>query len=273
MGIGNRRITSAVFSCPYPKGEGWFYLLAPALLFCYTAPLMITLKYEPREKSAKAATLRRTGKIPAVFYGKRVAARSITVPEKAFAKALAAAGQNTALTLAGEGKEFPALIHDTMRHPVSGHIEHIDFYAFEPGQKVAVRVPLEFTGVSPAVKEKGGVLVKVLRELHIEAEPLKLPHTIDIDITSLVDFGSQILAKNISLPEGVTLKELPEEVVASVYEPKEEKEEVVPPPDLSQIEVMKKGKEEKESETPASPETATQGTPAKEVKEKKGEKK
>ena len=103
-------------------------------------------------------------------------------------------------------------------------------------------------GLAPAVKEKGGVLVKVLRELHVEAEPAKLPHAIVIDIAPLTDFGSQILAKDLILPGGVSLLEKPEEVVASVYEPKEEKVEEVQASDLSQIEVVKKGKEPKEGE-------------------------
>ncbi|TSC84466.1 MAG: large subunit ribosomal protein L25 [Parcubacteria group bacterium Gr01-1014_17] len=209
---------------------------------------MISLAYEKRDTKAKPAAVRRAGKIPAVFYGKKRASTSIEIVAKAFEKAFAKAGENEVVTLQGSDGDVPALVHDVARHPVSGNVLHVDFYAFEAGQKLAVKVPIEFVGVAPAVKEKGGVLVKVLRELHIEAEPAKLPHIISIDVAPLVDFDSQILAKQIRLPDGVSLLEKPEEVVASVYEPKEEKVEVAPAPDLSQIEVVKKGKEPKEVE-------------------------
>jgi large subunit ribosomal protein L25 len=92
----------------------------------------------------------------------------------------------------------------------------------------------------------GGVLVKVMHELEIESAPKDLPKEIFVDISPLVDFESQILAENIKLPAGVTLITLPEEVVASVYEPKEEKVEETVAPDLSAIEVEAKGKKETE---------------------------
>lgn len=197
----------------------------------------------------KPAAVRRAGKVPAVFYGRKRAAVSIAVPAKEFSRAFARAGENEVITLSGAAGEVPCLVHEVSRHPVSDAVEHVDFYAFEKGQKVAVKVPLEFTGVAPAVKEKGAVLVKVLRDMEIEAEPAHLPHSIAVDISGLVDFGSQLLARDIALPAGVALKEKPEEVVASVYEPKEEKpEETAAAPDLSAIEVTKKGKEEKEGE-------------------------
>lgn len=237
---------------------------------------MISLSYEKRDAKVRPSAARRVGKVPAVFYGRKRASTSIELVAKAFEKVFAKAGENEVVILQGPDGEVPSLIHDVARHPVSGEVEHVDFYAFEAGQKLAVKVPLEFTGISPAVKEKGGILVKVLRELHIEAEPTKLPHQITVDIAPLMDFDSQILAKHISLPDGVSLLEKSDEVVASVYEPKEEKVEETPAPDLSQIEVVKKGKEPKEGEEvvegapPASPK-ATQGK-EKEEKKKEGKK-
>jgi large subunit ribosomal protein L25 len=88
-------------------------------------------------------------------------------------------------------------------------------------------------------------LVKVLHDIEIEATPKDLPHRVEIDISSLASFGSQVFARDIKLPSGVELLENADEVVASVYEPKEEKIEEAPV-DLSAIEVEKKGKKEEE---------------------------
>ncbi|MSU45497.1 MAG: hypothetical protein EXS47_02620, partial [Candidatus Zambryskibacteria bacterium] len=78
-----------------------------------------------------------------------------------------------------------------------------------------------------------------------------IPHDIKVDISSLIDFDSQILAQDILLPAGVELIELPTEVVASAARPKEEEVEEVAPVDLSSIEVEKKGKKEEEAPEPA----------------------
>ena len=107
-------------------------------------------------------------------------------------------------------------------------------------------IPLEFVGISPAVKDLGGNLVKVLHELKISAEPQNLPHSISVDISKLATFDDQILASDIVLPAGVDLVELPTEVVASVSEPKAEEPVESAPVDLSSVEVEKKGKKEEE---------------------------
>ena len=163
-----------------------------------------------------------------------------------FLKVWKEAGESTVVTLeTGDGSK-ESLIHDVDLDPVSGTPLHADFYVFEKGHKVEVALPIEFTGVSSAVKDLGGTLVKVLHELKVEAMPKDLPHNIAVDISALAQFGDQILARDITLPNGVELKVSPEEVVLTVSAPREEKEEEAAPVDLSSIEVEKKGKTEEE---------------------------
>jgi large subunit ribosomal protein L25 len=96
--------------------------------------------------------------------------------------------------------------------------------------------------------------VKVLYELEVEADPMSLPHNIEVDISVLVALGNKIHASDVKLPAGITLVTVPEEVVALVQEVVEEKEEEVAPADLGAIEVEKKGKEETEGDVPATAE-------------------
>ena len=209
-----------------------------------TIELSATLR-ETRKESP--ATLRDKGFIPSIFYGKKQKATAIVVPITEFTKAWKTAGESSVVTLKVGNDLFDCLIYAVDLDPIKNTPRHADFYVFEKGQKLKVKVPIEFVGVSPAVKDLGGVLVKVLHELEIEASPKDLPHHIDVDISTLIDFKSQVLAKQVKLPAGVGLVIGPEEVVASVYEPKEEKiEEVAVAPDLSTIEVEKKGKKEEE---------------------------
>jgi large subunit ribosomal protein L25 len=208
--------------------------------------MAITLKIEKRDLKADVADIRKAGKIPAVFYGKKEASTPITVSAIEFAKTYKTAGESSVVILKGDGIEVESLIHDMDLHPVTGKPLHADFYVFEKGKKIKVDVPLEFTGVAPAIKELGGTLVKVLHDLEIEALPKDLPQKIEVDISALVDFKSSIKAGDLKLPSGVELAVKADDIIASVAEPKDEIEEVSAPVDLSAIEVEKKGKEAKE---------------------------
>ena len=235
--------------------------------------MAFALKYEKRDMKLAHNTLRNAGKIPAVFYGRKQVSTSITLSTKEFEKVWKKAGETSVVNLQSGDEEVQALIKDVDRHPVFGTPRHADFYVFEKGQKLKIKIPIVFTGVSPAVKDLGAVLVKVIHDLEIEAEPKNLPQKLEVDISPLAAFGDNVTAKAIKLPEGVTLVISPDDIVASVYEPKEEVIEEVPV-DLSTIEVMKKGKEEVPGAegAPASPEASQdKGAPKKE--EKKPEKK
>ena len=190
--------------------------------------------------------LRKAGQMPAVFYGPKDPSTPIKISLVDFKKAWKTAGESTVVSLEGDGVEAEVLIQSVDLDPVTDVAIHADFYAIEKGKKLSVDVPLEFIGVSPAVKDLGAVLVKVAHEIEIEALPKDLPHNLEVDISTLINFDSVITAGEIKLPAGVTLMVKPEEVVASVYEPKEEVVEA--PVDLSAIEVEKKGKEVKEGE-------------------------
>lgn len=225
---------------------------------------MLKLKVEKRDLKENLDVLRGQLKIPAVFYGKKEASTPIKLGLVDFKKAFKAGGESTIITLEGPGIDVDVLIQDVDLDPVTDIPVHADFYAIEKDKKLSVGVPLEFIGVSPAVKDLGAVLVKVAHEIEIEALPKDLPSKFEIDLSSLVAFDSVITAGQIKLPAGVTLKVKSEEVIASVYEPKEEVIETAPI-DLSTIEVEKKGKEAKEG--------AEGEAPAAEAKEEKKDKK
>ncbi len=230
---------------------------------------MITLSAEKRDLKTDLDSLRKKGKLPAIFYGPKEKSTPIIISTADFVKLWKKVGESSVFILKDGEHEHEALIYDIDVHPVTGAPRHADFYVIEKGKKVKVSVPLIFEGTAPAVKDKGGILVKVLRELEIEATPKDLPHELKVDISSLVEFSSVIAAKDIKLPPNVTLIAHSEEIVASVSEAKEEVEEVKPV-DMSSIEVEKKGKEAKEGEDGADA-AASADAPKKE--DKKSDKK
>lgn len=211
---------------------------------------MLTLQAEKRDIHTKLETIRDKGHIPAVFYGKKEASTAISISKIDFLKIWKEAGESGVVTLKTPLGVKESLIQDVDVDPITGSPRHADFYIFEKGHKVVVELPLEFIGVSPAVRDLGGTLVKVLHKLNVTAMPKDLPHSINIDISSLAEFGDQIQASDIAMPTGVEFNENPEEVIALVSSPREEEvEEETEAVDLSQIEVEKKGKEDETDET------------------------
>jgi large subunit ribosomal protein L25 len=212
---------------------------------------MLSLKVEKRLGEEKPAGLRRAGVLPAVLYGKKEASTPIKLPESDFIRVFKKAGESMVITLELGAKKHEALIMDVDKDPVSERVRHADFYVIEAGQKVRIKIPLEFNGISPAVKDLGCTLIKVLHEIEVEAEPKHLPHMLTVDIASLVTLESRIMAKDIKLPDSVALITGPEEVVASVAAAREEEPDEPTTVDLSTIEVEKKGKEKTSEELAA----------------------
>ncbi len=210
---------------------------------------MLTLDATKRDNKENLEKLRKAGKIPAVFYGKKTPSTPITLAMKDFIKVWHKAGESSVVTIKTPEGSVDTLIHDVDIDPVHDTPRHADFYVFEKGKKLEVSVPLEFVGTSPAVKDLGGILIKALHELKISAEPTNIPHNLEVDISPLAQLGDTIVASSVKLPAGVTLVENAGEVVASAVAPKEEKEEE--PVDLSAIEVEKKGKIEEPKEAEA----------------------
>lgn len=211
---------------------------------------MLTLPVEKRDKDVGTlSSLRLKGLIPAVVYGGHYASTAISIDAKAFTKVLREAGEATIVSLSGLGAALPTLIHEVAYDALTDFPRHVDFYAVTKGEKVEVAIPLSYIGESLAV-ENGANLVKVLHEVEVKADPMNLPHTIEVDLGALKEVNDQIHAKDLVLPTGVELMTEPEDVVALVQEVVEEKEEVVPA-DLASITVEKKGKEEVDAETPS----------------------
>lgn len=211
---------------------------------------MFELKTEIRDIKVNPKVLRGKGKLPAVFYGRKEKSTPIVLNQIDFKKVWKEAGESSIVTLKTGKGDLGAVIHEVQFDPVKDEPTHVDFYVVEQDKPIEVGVPLEFVGVSPAVKDLGGTLVKVLHELEIEALPKDLPHSLTVDISVLAEIGSQIAAKDIKLPAGVKLKTKESDVVALISEAMKEEEIEKPPEaiDMSAIEVEKRGKEEAPAE-------------------------
>lgn len=183
------------------------------------------LTLSAKGRSGIASATRRAGNIPAVLYGYGIDPQNVEVESRQFYKLFTGAGYTTMLTLQVEGGEdHPVFIREVQIHPLKSTITHIDFYKVRMDEAISAKVPLKFVGESPAVKVLTGTLVRNMDELEVEALPTDMPHDIEVDISSLVDFEGVIQVKDITLPEGVITHVDLEEAVALVQPPRSEAE-------------------------------------------------
>jgi large subunit ribosomal protein L25 len=188
---------------------------------------MVTLSVSPKGEATNDE-LRAKGAVPAVFYGPKEAPTSVAIDSLQLEKVWKQAGETTIVRISGIGEEKDALFKDVQFHPVTGKVMHADFYVLEKGKKIEIAVPLEFVGVAPAEKA-GHIVVKAVHEIEIEVAPAELPHHLEVDLETLVNVGDHITAKDVKLPPSAELKTDADEIVASVTEFVEEKEEAPTP--------------------------------------------
>jgi len=186
----------------------------------------LQLKAEPRiKKSGENSRIREKGFIPGVVYGRGIENVLVKVKGDAFIRVFREAGEHTLVDLNLEGKDTrTVLIHDVNVDPLKGNPVHVDFYQVRLDETVRTEIPLTFYGISAAVKDKEGTLIKSMHSVEIEALPTDIPHEIVVDISSLETFEDQILVKDIKVGSGVKILAEEDETVASVEPPKTQEE-------------------------------------------------
>jgi len=130
--------------------------------------------------------MRHRGTLPAVVYGEKASSVACSVDQKAFVTLLHEHGRNAIINLTMEnGDGHATLIKEIQRHPVGGHILHVDFHRISLTQKIVVAVPVEVVGTAAGVRNDGGILEHLLHEVEVECLPTEIPERIVYDVSSL----------------------------------------------------------------------------------------
>ncbi|MEA3509063.1 MAG: 50S ribosomal protein L25 [candidate division NC10 bacterium] len=226
----------------------------------------VDLKVERRTGTGKgvARELRRRGQIPAILYGEGEPI-PLTADPKVLLRALVTeAGENVILNLTiVDGKDFTrkAMVKEVQVDPVTGKPLHADFLAISMERPIEVEVPVEVAGVPEGVKEKGGILDQILREIRVRCLPVAIPDRIGLDVSSL-DIGDVLHVSDLPIPEGVELLTDREQAVVTVTAPVVEE---VAAPVGEEAAAVPVGEEEPSEEPAAEAERAAKpGTKAKE---------
>ena len=235
---------------------------------------VIPLSGPRRDRPGKggARKARAAGQIPAVLYGHGETPIPVAIGNRAFEVALHKhEGGNPIVSLAIEGGEYTALIRDVQYDPVSHDILHLDFQHISLTETVEVKVALHFEGLALGVKDGGGILEHIMREVEVRCLPTAIPPSISVDVSRL-NIGDSIHVSELSVPNVVILTD-PTATIATVVPPTvmEEKpaEEAAVAEAATEPEVIAKGKKEEEGEAKEEGGKAEKKEEKQEKKEKK----
>ncbi|BFT68756.1 50S ribosomal protein L25 [Paenibacillus sp. P36] len=200
--------------------------------------MALSLKAEARKDTTKfdIKQLRVKGKVPAVVYGKKVAATVITVDQKELVALLRKSPHAVIELELPDGGKQPVMINEIQRNPLNRELLHVDFHQINMDEPVKTVVTLEFIGDAVGAKE-GGILQIQLHELEIRCLPSEIPASITVDISN-VGIGENMLVSELNVPGTIEVKSDPSELVLTILAPQKEAPE----------DVAAQGKEDKPSE-------------------------
>ncbi len=186
----------------------------------------LSLTVQPRTEIGKVVDkLRRHRAIPGVIYGHGVTSQPITIDLGLFEALYKKAGSTSLVDVTvGDQSPLKMLIHAVQKHPTTGRYTHVDLYQVRMTEKLEADIELNFIGESPAVKELGGIFLRTIDHVKVSCLPSDLVSAIDVDISVLKTFDDRISISNLTLPNGLTLLDKSDEIVASVSAPRSEAE-------------------------------------------------
>jgi large subunit ribosomal protein L25 len=224
----------------------------------------IRLEVQERERrgSRESRRLRREGLVPGVLYGRGKKPHAICVPERDLRHVLTGEhGLHAILdvVLAGQKTTHASILKDYQVDPLRERIAHIDLQEVRLDQPIHAAVVVELVGESAATKA-GGVLSQVTREVNVEALPMEVPDRLELDVSAM-EIGDTMRLSDLRAPEGVTLLDDPETVIATATMPTrvvEPEEELAEEEEAAEA-LLEEEAPEGASEAPAEPEASAAG--------------
>jgi len=198
-----------------------------------------------------ARSLRRDGKVPGVIYGHDREAEAVTIDKSALNKMLfGISAGTTILDVAVDGRApVKALIREIQRDSLRpAEIIHLDLYEVRSDEEITLAVPIRLIGIPDGVRNFGGVLDHVLRELEVEVLPSNIPDHVDLDVTALT-IGHSLFVRDVKVENARVLND-PDTPICTVVAPRtEEAPAVVEEVATTEPELIRKPKPEDEDET------------------------
>ena len=199
----------------------------------------IKMKATARSIVGKANTRLDREQLAAVVYGTAVESKAVSVDRHAFQQVLVHEGNISSklieLSIEG-GKPIHVIVKAIQHDPRKGFIQHVDFWAVNMKQLISTTVPVHFEGDAPGV-HAGGVLMHAVQHINVEALPDNLPEALVYDVSGM-EIGDVVHVRDLTAPEGVTILDHEDDIVASIIAPVAEEEEPVEGEELAEPELI-----------------------------------
>ena len=173
----------------------------------------------------KVKTLRNQGITPIHLYGSEFDSASMQVKMSELIDILNLAGFSSPITLNDGKNDIIAFAREVQRHPLTEQILHVDFQIVGKDDQVEVEVPINLIGESPAVKNLGGVLIKLMETIRVSSKVDSVPKSLEIDISVIESLEQSILVGEVEIAEGIQIVSDETFAVARVIPPRIEVEE------------------------------------------------
>lgn len=233
---------------------------------------VIPLSGSRRESIGKggARKARAAGQIPGVLYGHGEQPVPVAVGARDFEVALRHhKGGNPLVNLKVAGSEYTALIRDVQYDPISHHILHLDFQHISLTETIEVEVAVHLIGTPVGVKDGGGILEHMMRQVEVRCLPTQIPPSLDVNVEAL-NVGDSLHVRDI-VAENIEILTDPDATIAAVVAPSVIEEPA--PGDAAaaaeggaEPEVIAKGKKDEEGEEGGKPEARKDDKGGKEKK-------
>jgi large subunit ribosomal protein L25 len=176
----------------------------------------------------KVKVLRRQGLTPANLFGNKIEPMTLQCDTVELQRLLTHGGRTgiISLKLEKQKKTRNVMVREIQREPRTGKLLHVDFYQVKMDEKIRVNIPIVTIGEPPALKQKENYLAQELNELSIECLPDAIPNQIEVDVSILEEADQSIHVGDITLAEGLTIHNTPEQLVVKISTRFAEKEEI-----------------------------------------------
>jgi large subunit ribosomal protein L25 len=204
---------------------------------------VLKAQLRPANKTAKA--IRREGLLPAVMYGHHYPSTAIVLNMHEASLLIPRLSSSAIVTIDLNGETQSALIREKQKDYVRNALIHIDFQVVSMTEKIRTSVQVDFTGISPAVKDYNGVVVTNMNTIDVESLPQYLPERIVVDLSTLTQIGSSVHVRDLKVAKEVTIHHGADEVIAVVAATKDETEAPITG-EMLEPEVIERGKKTEE---------------------------
>ncbi len=166
----------------------------------------------------KVRFLRRQGITPVHLFGHNVESVALQCDTAQLKRVLAQTGQTRIISLKLDKAKKPrnVVVREVQREPCTSELLHVDFYQVSMAEKIRVEVPIVPVGEAPALKLKENFLAQELNSLSVECLPDEIPNRVELDVASLIEAEQAIRVRDITLDEGITVLNNPEQLVVKI---------------------------------------------------------